>query len=69
MYAPTWRDNQHEAGIGYTYDLNIDFDKLKKEFSDDYVILFRAHYFIANRIDLSSYKGFIYNVSDYDEIK
>ena len=68
LYAPTWRDNQHEAGVGYTYDLNINFDKMQKELASEYVILFRAHYFIANKIDLSKYKGFVYNVSDYDDI-
>lgn len=68
LYAPTWRDNQHEAGVGYTYDLNIDFDKMKEELSSEYVILFRTHYFVANKIDLSKYNGFVYNVSDYDDI-
>lgn len=67
-YLPTFRDNQHTSGVGYTYDLAIDFDSLKKKFSKDYVILFRPHYFIANRIDLSKYKGFVYNVASYDEI-
>ena len=28
LYAPTWRDNQHESGLGYTYDIGIDFEKL-----------------------------------------
>lgn len=67
-YLPTFRDNQHTSGVGYTYDLAIDFDSLKKKFSKDYVILFRPHYFIANKIDLSKYKGFVYNVASYDEI-
>ncbi len=67
-YLPTFRDNQHTSGVGYTYDLAIDFDSLKKTFSKDYVILFRPHYFIANKIDLSKYKGFVYNVASYDEI-
>lgn len=68
LYAPTWRDDQHKSGVGYTYRVNMDFDNLKKSLADDYVILFRAHYFVANEIDFSKYEGFIYNVSDYDEI-
>ena len=41
----------------------FDFCELK-----EYVILFSPHYFIANSIDLSKYKGFIINVAKYDEI-
>lgn len=68
LYAPTFRDDEHKSGLGYTYKLNIDFDKLKKELGKDYVILFRAHYFIANSFDFNKYKDFVYNVSDYDDI-
>ena len=68
FYLPTFRDNQHTSGVGYTYKLEIDFDRLKKKFSKDYVILFSPHYFIANSIDISKYKGFVYNVARYDEI-
>ena len=68
LYAPTWRDNQHTSGVGYTYKTEVDFDYLKRELSDDYIILFRAHYFVANQFDFEKYKGFIYNVSDYDDI-
>lgn len=68
FYLPTFRDNQHTSGVGYTYKLGIDFDSLKKKFSKEYVILFSPHYFIENSIDLTKYKGFIYNVAKYDEI-
>ena len=68
LYAPTFRDNQHSSGVGYTYDLGINFDKLKKELEKDYIILFRTHYFISNSFDFSKYKGFIYDVSNYDDI-
>ena len=60
LYAPTWRDNQHEAGVGYTYKTEVDFDLLQKELGQDYIILFRAHYFVANSFDFEKYKGFIY---------
>ncbi len=68
LYAPTWRDDQHEAGKGYTYKINIDFDEMRKQFEKDYIILFRSHYFVSNNINLEQYKGFVYNVSDYDDI-
>ena len=68
FYLPTFRDNQHTSGVGYTYNLEIDFDRLEKKFSKDYVILFSPHYFIANSIDVSKYKNFIIGVQGYDEI-
>lgn len=68
LYAPTWRDNQHTSGVGYTYKTEVDFDYLREKLSDEYIILFRAHYFVANSFDFEKYKGFIYNVSDYDDI-
>lgn len=67
LYAPTFRDNQHD-GAGYTYDTHIDFDRLKKEISDDYVVLFRAHYFVASQFYFSKYEGFVYDVSGLDDI-
>lgn len=69
FYLPTFRDNQHTSGVGYTYSLNIDFDRLKEKFADKYVILFSAHYFVANSIDLSKYEGFVINAnSKLDDI-
>lgn len=68
LYAPTWRDNQHTSGVGYTYNLNIDFDRLKEKISDKYVIIFRTHYFVSNSFDFEKYKGFIFNMSDHDDV-
>lgn len=69
MYLPTFRDNQHTSGVGYTYNIGIDFDRLMKKFGDEYVILFSTHYFVANSIDLSKYDGFVINVNGkFDDI-
>lgn len=68
LYAPTWRDNQHDAASGYTYENPVDFDKLRRELGEEYIILFRAHYLVANSFDFGAYEGFVYNVSDYDDI-
>lgn len=68
FYAPTFRDNQHSSGVGYTYNLNIDFDSLRDKFGKEYVILFRPHYYIANSFDFEKYEGFVYDASGYDDI-
>ena len=68
LYAPTWRDNQHTSGEGYTYKTEVDFDRLRAEFGEDYVILFRAHYLVANSFDFDKYKGFVADVSSYSDI-
>ena len=68
LYAPTYRDNQHSTEIGYTYKTQIDFDKLQKELSDEYIILFRAHWLVAQSFNFDKYKDFIIDVSNYDDI-
>ena len=68
LYAPTYRDNQHTAGLGYTYKTEVDFDKLKKDLSKEYIILFRAHWLVAQDFDFEKYKDFVIDVSNYDDI-
>jgi len=68
LYAPTWRDDQHVSGMGYTLALPVDFDRLQRDLGDEYVILFRAHYFIANEFDFERYAGFVIDVSGVDDI-
>ncbi len=68
FYLPTFRDNQHTSGVGYTYNIAIDFKRLQEKFADKYIILFSPHYFVAKEIDLSAYEGFVYNVAHHDDI-
>lgn len=68
LYAPTFRDNQHSSAIGYTYDLGIDLARLRQQIGDDWVVLFRAHYFVANSINFDDHAGFVYDVSSFDDI-
>jgi CDP-glycerol glycerophosphotransferase len=68
LYAPTWRDNQHESGKGYSYTLGVDFDRLRRDLGEDFVILFRAHYLVASQFDFAAYAGFVYDVSNYPDI-
>ena len=36
LYAPTWRDNQHDAKSGYIYINPVDFGYLQKYLGDEY---------------------------------
>lgn len=68
LYCPTYRDDQFKLGVGNTLKLGVDFDRLQRELSDEYVILFRAHYLVKSQFDFKKYKDFIVDVSDYPDI-
>lgn len=68
LYAPTFRDNQYKSGTGFSYELGLNLDELKEELNDEYIILFRTHYYVTNSIDLNKYKEFVYDVSTYNDI-
>ncbi|HEC2195460.1 TPA: CDP-glycerol glycerophosphotransferase family protein [Staphylococcus delphini] len=68
MYAPTWRDDEFIKKGQYTFELKIDLPRLQQELGDEYVILLRMHYLIANALDLNGYEDFAIDVSNYNDI-
>ncbi|MBR1845002.1 MAG: CDP-glycerol glycerophosphotransferase family protein [Oscillospiraceae bacterium] len=69
LYAPTFRDNQKlDKAYSYSFTLEMDFDHLLSTLGENYVILFRPHYFIANRFDFDRYKGRVINVAGVDDV-
>jgi CDP-glycerol glycerophosphotransferase len=68
LYAPTWRDDSFQAGVGYTQDVLLDFELLRRELGMDWVVLLRAHYYIANRLDTERWRGFVYDVSGVEDV-
>ena len=68
LYAPTFRDNKHSEVSGYSNADGIDFAKLKQQIGEEYVVLFRAHYFVAQKMNVSEYMGFVYDVSSYENV-
>lgn len=68
LYAPTWRDDEYDDIGKYTFELKIDLPKLQAALGDDYVILLRMHYLIANAMDLNGFEDFAIDVSHYDDI-
>lgn len=67
LYCPTYRDNQFNSD-GYSLKIGMDLDALKNKLENDAVILFRAHYFIADKFDFEKYNNFIIDVSNHDDI-
>lgn len=68
LYAPTWRDNQFYSKGKYKLDLQLDLKALKKALGDNYIILLRMHYLVAEQFDLSQYEGFVYDFSKHVDI-
>lgn len=68
LYAPTWRDDEFYGKGQYKFELHMDLEYMKKMLGDEYVLLLRTHYFIADSLDVSALKGFAINLSKYDDI-
>lgn len=69
LYAPTWRDNQFYGRGRYKFDIPMDFEQMKSRLSDEYIILLRMHYLIAENINLDGLEQFVYDFSNYDDIR
>jgi CDP-glycerol glycerophosphotransferase len=69
LYAPTWRDDQFYEIGRYRFDLRLDLKRMQEQLGDRFVVLLRLHYLVAEHLDLSVYKGFAYDVSNYEDIR
>lgn len=63
MYAPTWREDNFFKKGQYKLELELELDKMQEELGDEYVVLIRAHYLIANSLNISKYNGFVFDFS------
>ncbi len=69
LYAPTWRDNEFYDTGKYKFNLKLDLARMEEELGDDYIILLRMHYLIAENLDLSPFKGFAFDTSQHEDIR
>ncbi|MFJ5964388.1 CDP-glycerol glycerophosphotransferase family protein [Bacillus sp. NPDC093026] len=69
LYAPTWRDDQFYKKGEYKFDLDLDLHELRASIGDEYIIILRMHYLVAENFDLSPYEGFAYDFSHYEDIR
>lgn len=68
LYAPTWRDDQYQAGKGYVYNFMLDIEKMKQQLGEEYILLCRLHYLVSNKLNLKCYNGFAIDVSRHNDI-
>ncbi|MCW0984359.1 bifunctional glycosyltransferase/CDP-glycerol:glycerophosphate glycerophosphotransferase [Staphylococcus gallinarum] len=68
LYAPTWRDDEFHSAGNYKFKLQMDLNRMRKEFGEEYVIALRMHYFISDNIDLTGFEDFAYDFSKYNDI-
>lgn len=69
LYAPTWRDNQFYGRGRYKFELQLELDKMRAKFGEEYIILLRMHYLVAEHLEISDYKGFVYDLSLHEDIR
>lgn len=61
LYTPTFRNRGSVA-------LMMDLKEMQAKLSDEWIVLIRAHYFVASKLQLTGMGGFAYNVSLYPDI-
>ena len=69
LYAPTWRDDDFYKRGQYKFEFQFDLRRFKEQYGDNFVLLTRMHYLVAENFEFSRYEGFIYDVSNYPDIK
>lgn len=68
LYAPTWRDDEYYSKGKYKFTLKLNLELMRERLGDEYVVLLRTHYFIADILDITGLEGFAFNFSKYDDI-
>jgi len=54
LYAPTWREDKHTLTRGYEFDLHLDPTRLREQFGNDYVFIFKMHQFVSDYLNIDS---------------
>jgi CDP-glycerol glycerophosphotransferase len=68
LYAPTWRDDDFYEPGKYKFNLKLNLQKMKERLGNEYVVLLRMHYFIADNIETTGVEDFAFNLSKYNDI-
>ncbi|WP_396953696.1 CDP-glycerol glycerophosphotransferase family protein [Neobacillus mesonae] len=69
LYAPTWRDNQFYQVGKYKFDLHLDLSQMQNELGNEYIVILRMHYLVAENFNLDKFKGFVFDFSKHEDIQ
>ncbi|MDV2686885.1 CDP-glycerol glycerophosphotransferase family protein, partial [Alkalihalophilus lindianensis] len=50
-------------------DLHLDLNMLKMKLGNEYIIILRMHYLVAENFKLDAFKGFAYDFSKHEDIR
>ena len=70
LYAPTWKDDEKNDSWEHYFKLEIDLERLREKFSDEYIILLKMHHLVSENLKIDEImKDFAIDVSNYDDIQ
>ena len=69
LYAPTWRDDQYYQVGKYKFDFKLDLQKMQEQLGDEYIVILRMHYLVADQMDVSKFTGFAFDFSHHEDIR
>lgn len=68
LYAPTFRDNMTSGNNKFTFDLNLDLEKMYQELGTEFILLLRMHVVVKNKLTIPpEYENFVMDVSKYPD--
>lgn len=68
LYAPTYRNYELDDKLNYIANSPVNFEHWHEKLGDDYIILFRAHYYISKVLVKDVDNKFVIDVSNYPSI-
>jgi CDP-glycerol glycerophosphotransferase len=68
LYAPTWRDDLHDAAGRYRIDVQLDLAAAAERLGGSHVLLIRGHHLVASGLPASLPGGFAVDVTRYPDI-
>lgn len=68
LYAPTFREFYKDSSLDNIIQNPLDFEAMKKELEEDYVLVVTAHYQVGKLLGIPKDNSFIVNAFDYPYI-
>lgn len=68
LYAPTFREFYKDEKLDSYIKVPYDIEKMRKELSNEYVLLITAHYEVSKMLDIPQNDSFVINAFDYPYI-